>query len=73
VGDVKRIARIGQHGIQRLEQTEPAVGLAQQEETAVAGHVAAGEVGLDFTAIEAWKTRNLSGYSLALAKSFGLA
>jgi hypothetical protein len=61
VGDVKRVARSGQRGIQSLEQTESAVGLAQEEEPAVARHVAALEVGLDFTTIEAWKTEIFLG------------
>jgi hypothetical protein len=56
VRDVEGIARVGQRGVQSLEQTEPAVRLAQQEDSAIAGDVAALKVGLDFAAIEAWKS-----------------
>jgi hypothetical protein len=57
MGDEERVAGIRQHGVQRADQAEPPIGLAQEEEdAAITGDVPAGETGLDFAPIEAWKT-----------------
>ena len=55
VDDVERMTRIGQHPVQRGHQTETAVGLAQEQHTPVAAHVAPAETRLDLAAIKAGK------------------
>ena len=55
VGDQKRVARVAQPPIQGGAEAQAAVRLAQEQNAPVAGDVAAGEAGLDFTAIKAWK------------------
>lgn len=55
VGNEQRITRIGEPAVQGGDQTQAPVGLAQEQDAGIAGDLAAGEAGLDFTAIKAWK------------------
>jgi hypothetical protein len=55
MGDLRRIARIGQHRIECFDQSEAAIRFAQEQEAPIAGDIAARERGLDFPAIKAWK------------------
>jgi len=55
--DQRRITRIRQYGIQRLDQAQPPIGLSQQQDTAVTGDISTGKVGFDLSAIKAWKTQ----------------
>ena len=49
------IARIRQHFGQRLGQTRATVGLAQERDATIAGHVPAGEAGADGALVYGWK------------------
>jgi hypothetical protein len=53
------MARIGQHRVQRGDQTEAAIGLAQEQHAPVAADVAAGKTRLDLAAIKAGKLEQL--------------
>lgn len=57
MGDQCRIAWIGQDRIQRLHQTQAAIGFPQQQNAAIAGNVTSAKVRFDFSAIEAWKSQ----------------
>ena len=53
--DAFRIAPIGQNLGPRLGQTDAPVGLAQQRDAAIAGHLPAGETGADGALSYGWK------------------
>ena len=53
--DALGIARVGQDFGQGLGQTNPPVGLAQQWDAAVAGHVPASETGAERALLYGWK------------------
>ena len=55
VDDVERVARIGQHPIQRGDEPQTLVGLAQEQHAPVAAHLAPGETRLDLATIKAGK------------------
>jgi hypothetical protein len=57
--DEKRVTRIGQHRVERGDETEATVGLPQQENAPVAAHVASGETRLDLAAVKAGKLEQL--------------
>ncbi len=54
-----RVARIGQHPVERGGEPQAAIGLPQQENAPVAADIAPGETRLDFAAIKAGKLEQL--------------
>ena len=57
MGDQRRIARIKQDLVERCDQTQVPVNLAQEQDAAIAGNVAPAKVRFDFATIKAWKSR----------------
>jgi len=51
------ITRIREKTSERLDQTKSTVGLAQQQHSAITGNITAIKTGLNFSTIEAGKTK----------------
>jgi hypothetical protein len=59
VNNEARVARIGQHPVQRGDQTQAAICLAQEQHAPVAADLTPDETRLDFVAINAGKLEQL--------------
>jgi hypothetical protein len=57
MSDQLRVSRIGQRPIQRADESEASISLAQEHHSPVAGDIAALETRFDFSPIKAWKNK----------------
>ena len=70
VGDPRRVAWVGDDGVEPVDQSQVPVHLAQQQRTCVTGNAAAVEVGDDLPAADTGKD---DGFEVTVCHSDGLA